>query len=204
GVTYPTLAEDCAPGQTLLLDDGRLELVIDSIEGTRIHTRVTIGGTLSSSKGINLRGGGLSAPALTEKDYQDMKTAARINLDFLAISFPRSGHDIRFARQAALDHGCTARIVAKVERAEAVATDEALDDITLSSDVVMVARGDLGVEIGDAELIGVQKQMILRARQLNRVVITATQMMESMIDSPLPTRAEVFDVANAVLDGTDA
>ncbi len=204
GVTYPTLAEDCAPGQTLLLDDGRLELVIDSIEGTRIHTRVAIGGTLSSSKGINLRGGGLSAPALTAKDYQDMKTAARLNLDFLAISFPRSGDDIRFARQAALDHGCTARIVAKVERAEAVATDEALDDIILASDVVMVARGDLGVEIGDAELIGVQKQMILRARQLNRVVITATQMMESMIDSPLPTRAEVFDVANAVLDGTDA
>lgn len=204
GVTYPPLAEDCEAGQTLLLDDGRLELLIERIEGSRIVTTVTTGGVLHPNKGINLRGGGLSAPALTEKDYRDLKTAARLNLDYLAISFPRSGDDMRFARQAAEDVGCMARIVAKVERAEAVASDATLDDIILASDAVMVARGDLGVEIGDAELIGVQKKMILRARQLNRVVITATQMMETMIENSLPTRAEVFDVANAVLDGTDA
>ena len=201
GVTYERLPSDCQPGQTLLLDDGRLELVIDSIEGSAVHTTVTIGGVLSSNKGINLRGGGLSAPALTEKDYRDMAVAAELNLDYLAISFPRSGDDIRFARDQAQQAGCHARIVAKVERAEAVATDE---DIIVASDAVMVARGDLGVEIGDAELIGIQKKMISRARQLNRVVITATQMMETMIESSMPTRAEVFDVANAVLDGTDA
>jgi pyruvate kinase len=204
GVTYPQLAADCQPGQTLLLDDGRLELRIEKIDGSDIITTVSSGGRLSANKGINLRGGGLSAPALTEKDYRDLKTAARLNLDYLAISFPRSGDDIRFARKAAEEAGCNARIVAKVERAEAVASDEVLDDIILAADAVMVARGDLGVEIGDAELIGVQKKMILRARQLNRVVITATQMMETMIDNSLPTRAEVFDVANAVLDGTDA
>jgi len=204
GVTYPQLVQDCLPGQTLLLDDGRLELMIETVDDNCIHTRVTSGGILSANKGINLRGGGLSAPALTEKDFQDLKTAARLNLDYLAVSFPRSGDDIRFARNAAEEFGCRARIVAKIERAEAVASDEALDDIIEASDAVMVARGDLGVEIGDAELIGVQKKIILRARQLNRVVITATQMMETMIESPLPTRAEVFDVANAVLDGTDA
>ena len=204
GVTYPQLADDCKPGQTLLLDDGRLELHIDAVDGGRITTTVQLGGVLSSNKGINLRDGGLSAPALTDKDYADLAVAAELDLDYLAISFPRSGDDIRFAREKAEAAGCQARIVAKVERAEAVATDAALDDIITASDAVMVARGDLGVEIGDAELIGIQKKMILRARQLNRVVITATQMMETMIDSPLPTRAEVFDVANAVLDGTDA
>ncbi len=204
GVTYPALVEDCHPGQTLLLDDGRLELVIDRIRGSCIETRVVFGGTLSANKGINLRGGGLSAPALTDKDYRDLEMAATLDLDYLAVSFPRSGDDIRLARRAAEKAGCNARIVAKVERAEAVASDEALDGIIHASDAVMVARGDLGVEIGDAELIGVQKKMILRAREFNRVVITATQMMETMIENPLPTRAEVFDVANAVLDGTDA
>src|SRR5690606_21876952 len=138
------------------------------------------------------------------RSYADIRLAAELDVDYLAVSFPRSGDDIRFARQAAQAAGCRARIVAKVERAEAVASDAALDDIISVADAVMVARGDLGVEIGDAELIGIQKKMILRARQLNRVVITATQMMETMIESPLPTRAEVFDVANAVLDGTDA
>ena len=204
GVTYPALVDDCRPGQVLLLDDGRLELVIEDIRDGRIHTRVRTGGLLSANKGINLLGGGLSAPALTDKDYADIRLAAELGVDYLAVSFPRSGDDIRFARQAARDAGCRARIVAKVERAEAVASDAALDDIIIAADAVMVARGDLGVEIGDAELIGIQKKMILRARQLNRVVITATQMMETMIESPLPTRAEVFDVANAVLDGTDA
>jgi len=204
GVTYPQLAEDCKEGQTLLLDDGRLELLIERIEGKEIHTRVTTGGTLYSNKGINLRGGGLSAPALTDKDYSDIKIAAELNVDYLAISFPRTGDDIRFARQAALDANCQARLVAKVERAEAVASEETLIDIIDASDAVMVARGDLGVEIGDAELIGVQKKMIHLARKHNRVVITATQMMETMIENSLPTRAEAFDVANAVLDGTDA
>ncbi len=204
GVTYPALTEDCHPGQYLLLDDGRLELEIERVQGSRIETRVVQGGTLSANKGINLRGGGLSAPALTDKDYRDLAIATELDLDYLAVSFPRSGDDVRLARRAAEQAGCDARIVAKVERAEAVASDEALDSIIHASDAVMVARGDLGVEIGDAELIGVQKKMILRARQLNRVVITATQMMETMIDNPMPTRAEVFDVANAVLDGTDA
>jgi len=204
GVTYAALIDDCKPGQLLLLDDGRLELSIDRVESGKVITRVRTGGLLSANKGINLLGGGLSAPALTDKDYSDIRLAAELEVDFLAVSFPRSGDDIRFARKAAEEAGCMARIVAKVERAEAVATDAALDDIIIASDVVMVARGDLGVEIGDAELIGIQKKMILRARQLNRTVITATQMMETMIESPLPTRAEVFDVANAVLDGTDA
>ncbi|HEY8384684.1 MAG TPA: pyruvate kinase [Porticoccaceae bacterium] len=204
GVTYPALIHDCRPGQTLLLDDGRLELAIQAIEGNRIVTRVSSGGTLYPGKGINLLGGGLSAPALTDKDFNDIRLATELEVDYLAISFPRSGDDIRTARQAAQEAGCQARIVAKVERAEAVASDEALDDIIVASDGVMVARGDLGVEIGDAELIGIQKKMIQRARQLNRFVITATQMMETMIENPLPTRAEVFDVANAVLDGTDA
>lgn len=204
GVTYPQLASDCRAGQVLLLDDGRLELTIEKVEGSKLYTKTLIGGKLSSNKGINLRDGGLSAPALTDKDYADMKCAATIDLDYLAISFPRSADDMNLARKAAESEGCFAKLVAKVERAEAVADDETLDKIILASDAVMVARGDLGVEIGDAELIGVQKKMIRRARQLNRIVVTATQMMETMIDSSLPTRAEVFDVANAVLDGTDA
>ncbi|MCG6395945.1 pyruvate kinase, partial [Vibrio alginolyticus] len=140
----------------------------------------------------------------TEKDKEDIKTAARINVDYLAVSFPRSAEDLHYARRLARDAGCEAMIVSKVERAEAVATDQVMDEIILASDVVMVARGDLGVEIGDPELVGVQKKLIRRSRQLNRVVITATQMMESMITNPMPTRAEVMDVANAVLDGTDA
>ncbi|MFN6885251.1 pyruvate kinase, partial [Proteus mirabilis] len=159
---------------------------------------------LSNNKGINKLGGGLSAEALTEKDKQDIITAAKIGVDYLAVSFPRTGEDLNYARRLARDAGCECQIVAKVERAEAVANDEIIDEIILASDVVMVARGDLGVEIGDPELVGVQKKLIRRARQLNRVVITATQMMESMITNPMPTRAEVMDVANAVLDGTDA
>ncbi len=203
GVTYPALAEDCHAGQVLLLDDGRIELLITEIDRTRIRTRTLIGGLLSSSKGINLRDGGLSAPALTEKDIADIELAVKLDLDYLAVSFPRSVEDIQLARKAMRDAGCKAKLVSKIERAEAVADDAILDEMIRMSDAVMVARGDLGVEIGDSELIGVQKKMIKRARHLNRVVITATQMMESMIESPLPTRAEVFDVANAVLDGTD-
>lgn len=204
GVLYKDLANDCEPGSRLLLDDGRIELEVVSTSGGRIETCVVLGGMLSSNKGINLAGGGLSAPALTEKDYRDMQTAADIGVDFLAISFPKTADDMILARQAADRIGFKGKLVAKIERAESLSTPEILDDLIRASDIVMVARGDLGVEIGDAALVGVQKRIILRARQLNRAVITATQMMESMIESPLPTRAEVSDVANAVLDGTDA
>ncbi|MFT5720631.1 MAG: pyruvate kinase [Motiliproteus sp.] len=204
GLDYKALPQDLKPQDLLLLDDGRIQLRVETIEGSQIKTRVTIGGQLSDNKGINKKGGGLSAEALTDKDKADILTAAKIGVDYLAVSFPRNGADIQYARELALAAGLNTRIVAKVERAESVSTPEAMDEIILASDVVMVARGDLGVEIGDAELVGVQKSLIRRARQLNRVVITATQMMESMIYSPMPTRAEVMDVANAVLDGTDA
>ncbi|MBC3764584.1 pyruvate kinase [Neptunicella marina] len=204
GIDYKALPQDVESGDILLLDDGRIQLRVESVDGNKVLTEVTVGGKLSNNKGINRLGGGLSADALTEKDKEDIKTAAKMNVDYLAVSFPRNGDDLRYARELAVAAGCNAKICAKVERAEAVQTDEAMDDIIEASDAVMVARGDLGVEIGDAELVGVQKKLIARSRQLNKVVITATQMMESMIDSPMPTRAEVMDVANAVLDGTDA
>lgn len=204
GLDYKTLPQDVVPGDILLLDDGRVQLKVLSTEGAKVFTEVTVGGPLSNNKGINKLGGGLSADALTEKDKTDIILAARIGVDYLAVSFPRSSADLNYARELAQQAGLKAKIVAKVERAETVANDEAMDDIILASDVIMVARGDLGVEIGDPELVGVQKKLIRRSRQLNRVVITATQMMESMISNPMPTRAEVMDVANAVLDGTDA
>lgn len=204
GCDYKTLADDVIVGDRLLLDDGRLVLEVSAIEGQEIHTRVVVGGKLSNNKGINKQGGGLSAAALTEKDKRDIKTSIEIGVDYLAVSFPRSAADMQEARQLLGEEGKEIGLVAKIERAEAVADDEILDGIIKASEAVMVARGDLGVEIGDAQLIGVQKRMIKRARSLNRAVITATQMMETMISAPLPTRAEVFDVANAVLDGTDA
>ncbi|WP_026375164.1 pyruvate kinase [Aestuariibacter salexigens] len=204
GIDYKALPQDVGAGDILLLDDGRIQLEVTGVEGAKVHTKVTVGGKLSNNKGINRLGGGLSAEALTEKDKQDIVTAAKIGVDYLAVSFPRCGADMEYARKLAKQAGCNAYLVAKVERAEAVATEEAITDIIEASDAVMVARGDLGVEIGDAELVGVQKKLIARSRQLNKVVITATQMMESMIDNPMPTRAEVMDVANAVLDGTDA
>ena len=204
GIDYKNLPADLVPGDILLLDDGRIQLKVLTVEGSKVFTNVTVGGPLSNNKGINKLGGGLSAEALTDKDRADIVTAARIGVDYLAVSFPRCGDDLHVARRLAQEAGCEAKIVAKVERAEAVASQEAMDDIILACDVVMVARGDLGVEIGDPELVGIQKALIRRARQLNRAVITATQMMESMITNPMPTRAEVMDVANAVLDGTDA
>ncbi|MEX7631120.1 pyruvate kinase [Serratia marcescens] len=204
GIDYKGLPADVVPGDVLLLDDGRVQLKVLEVQGMKVFTEVTVGGPLSNNKGINKLGGGLSAEALTEKDKADIVTAAKIGVDYLAVSFPRTGEDLNYARRLARDAGCNAKIVSKVERAEAVCSDEAMDDIILASDVVMVARGDLGVEIGDPELVGIQKKLIRRARTLNRAVITATQMMESMITNPMPTRAEVMDVANAVLDGTDA
>jgi pyruvate kinase len=169
----------------------------------RVNCTVVVGGALSNNKGINLLGGGLSAAALTDKDKEDIKTVALMQCDYVAISFPRCAEDLHEARRLLEAEGCYAGIVSKVERAEAIVPD-VMDEIILASDAVMVARGDLGVEIGDANLPAVQKILIKRARELNRVAITATQMMESMIENPIPTRAEVFDVANAVYDGTDA
>lgn len=204
GVDYPELARDCSVGDTLLLNDGLIELRVQAIDGDRITCEVIAGGPLSNNKGINRQGGGLTAAALTDKDRDDILLAARLDLDYLALSFPRSAADVEQARQLYRDAGGLGGMVAKIERAEAVAHPETLDAIIRASDGVMVARGDLAVEIGDAALVGVQKQIIARARALDRFVITATQMMESMISSPQPTRAEVSDVANAVLDGTDA
>ncbi len=204
GLDYKELPNDVTTDDVLLLDDGRVQLKVTSVSGCRVNTVVTVGGPLSNNKGINKKGGGLSAEALTEKDKQDILLAAELKVDYLAVSFPRNGEDMKYARRLARDAGLEANLVAKVERAETVSSQENIDDIILASDTVMVARGDLGVEIGDPELVGVQKQLIKSARALNRTVITATQMMESMISAPMPTRAEVMDVANAVLDGTDA
>ncbi|WP_286240051.1 pyruvate kinase [Neptuniibacter halophilus] len=203
-VDYPDLIRDCACSDILLLDDGRIQMEVIDTSASALHCRVLNGGVLSDNKGINKLGGGLSAPALTEKDKQDIETAVALDLDYLAVSFPRSEEDLLIARKLIDQAGGRCELVAKIERAEVVRDDAVLDAIILASDAIMVARGDLGVEIGDAALIGSQKKIIRRAVELNRVVITATQMMESMIDNPMPTRAEVFDVANAVLDGTDA
>ncbi|PNH89898.1 pyruvate kinase [Vibrio diazotrophicus] len=206
GLDYPQLIQDLNCEDILLLDDGRVQLKVLEVnkQDELVITQVINNGKLSNRKGINLLGGGLSAPALTEKDKQDILTAAKLKADFLAISFPRNGADIDYARELAVKAGCNAQIVAKVERAEVVSSVEAMDDIIHASDVIMVARGDLGVEIGDARLPNVQKALITRSKHLGKPVITATQMMESMIENPLPTRAEVLDVANAVIDGTDA
>ena len=201
GLDYPELTHDVGPGAILLLDDGLIRLAVESVDGPRIVTRVVVGGTLSNNKGINRMGGGLSAPALTPKDMDDMKTAAQLEADYLAVSFPKSKEDMYMARQLMRAAGGRAMLVAKIERAEAI---PALEEIIDASDAIMVARGDLAVEVGNAAVPGLQKRMIRAARERNKVTITATQMMESMIHNPVPTRAEVSDVANAVLDGTDA
>jgi pyruvate kinase len=201
GLDYRNLPNDVRPGDTLLLDDGRIVLGVSSVRGPRIHCVVEQGGVLSNNKGINRKGGGLTAPALTEKDRRDIRLAAELKADFLGVSFPRSGADIRWARDLMQKAGGRALMVAKIERAEAVT---ALEDILDAADCIMVARGDLAVEVGDAVVPALQKRMIRLARERNRITITATQMMESMISNPIPTRAEVSDVANAVLDGTDA
>ena len=201
GLDYPELIDDVSPGDVLLLDDGRVVMDIERIEGTEIHCRLRHDSELSNNKGINKQGGGLSAPALTPKDMEDIKTAASLNVDYVAVSFPKSGSDMRLAKELLHEAGSDALVIAKIERVEAV---ENLEDILHATDGVMVARGDLAVEVGDAAVPALQKRIIRMAREHNKFVITATQMMESMIHSPVPTRAEVSDVANAVLDGTDA
>ncbi len=204
GTTHRRLAAEVACGDVLVLGDGLIELEVTGTQGQRVDCRVLSGGSLDANKGINKRGGGLSAPALTAKDKTDLAFACRVGVDYIGVSFPRSAADIEQARQLIADEEATCGLVAKLERTEAVADAATLDAIILASDAVMVARGDLGIEIGDAALMGMQKKIINRARALNRSVITATQMMESMITNPRPTRAEVMDVANAVVDGTDA
>jgi pyruvate kinase len=201
GLDYRELVNDVAPGSVLLLDDGLIKLEVETVDGPRIVTRVVLGGTLSNNKGINRMGGGLSAPALTQKDMEDVKLAAQLEADYLAVSFPKSKEDMYMARQLVRAARGRAMLIAKIERAEAI---PALEEIIDASDGIMVARGDLAVEVGNAAVPGLQKRMLRAARERNKLTITATQMMESMIHNPVPTRAEVSDVANAVLDGTDA
>ncbi|WP_288842298.1 pyruvate kinase [uncultured Deefgea sp.] len=201
GLDYKELPNDVESGVVLLLDDGKVKLQVDHVEGPKVFTTVLVGGTLSNNKGINRQGGGLTAPALTAKDMDDIKVAAKLRADYVAVSFPKSGADMYMARTLLRAAGSKALLIAKIERTEAIGN---LEDILTASDGIMVARGDLAVEVGDAAVPALQKRMIKAARAMNKLTITATQMMESMISSPVPTRAEVSDVANAVLDGTDA
>ncbi len=201
GVSYLGLPQDVRIGSELMLDDGLIVLKVERIDGQNIHCTVVTGGRLSDRKGLNLRGGGLSIPGLAESDKADIERAAEWQVDFLAVSFPRNAEDLEHARTLLRQAGGQAAIVAKIERHEAI---ENLESVVEASDVVLVARGDLGVEIDEAELPGLQKRIIRTALEHNRAVITATQMMQSMVENPIPTRAEVLDVANAVIDGTDA
>ncbi len=205
GLDYKELPRDVKPGDTLLLNDGLLKLTVDAVRGDEVHTTVVVGGDLSNNKGINKAGGGLTAPALTAKDMEDIKTAMSFQCEYLAVSFPKNSTDMEMARQLANVAGEPYRhkpgMIAKIERSEAIPV---LESILRASDGIMVARGDLAVEVGNAAVPALQKRMIKMAREMDKVVITATQMMESMIVNPVPTRAEVSDVANAVLDGTDA
>ena len=201
GVTYKGLAGDVKPGDLLLLDDGLITMTVRRIDKNRIQCEVEEGGELSSRKGINLKGGGLSIPGLDQRDKEDIRRAATMNADYVAVSFPRNAEDMNKARELLRAAGSHARLISKIERTEAI---ENLEEIIEASHAALVARGDLGVEIGDAELPGLQKQIISKALHQNRVAITATQMMQSMVESPIPTRAEVLDVANAVIDGSDA
>jgi len=203
GLDYRELPQDVKVGDVLLLDDGKIVFEVTRVVGSEIHNRVRHGGVLSNNKGINRGGGGLTAPALTTKDMEDIRIAANLYADYLAVSFPKSGKDMYMARELLRAAGGKALLIAKIERAEAVQR-QAFEDILGACDGIMVARGDLAVEVGDASVPALQKRMIHLAREQNRLTITATQMMESMIASPVPTRAEVSDVANAVLDGTDA
>ena len=201
GLDYKELPEDVRPADILLLNDGLIKLEVVAVKGSAITTRVIIGGVLSNNKGINRQGGGLTASALTAKDMDDIRTSVKLGADYIAVSFPKSGEDMYTARQLLKASRGNALLIAKIERAEAITN---LADILNASDGIMVARGDLAVEVGNARIPGLQKKMIRMALDANKLTITATQMMESMIHNPVPTRAEVSDVANAVLDGTDA
>ncbi|WP_394781787.1 pyruvate kinase, partial [Undibacterium sp.] len=205
GLDYKALPRDVRPNDVLLLNDGLIVLIVDKIAGSEIHTTVRIGGELSNNKGINRQGGGLTAPALTAKDMEDIKTAMSFQADYIAVSFPKNATDMEMARQlsniAGEAYGHKPMMIAKIERAEAIPL---LQEILDASDGIMVARGDLAVEVGNAAVPALQKRMIKMARASNKLAITATQMMESMIVNAVPTRAEVSDVTNAVLDGTDA
>jgi pyruvate kinase len=205
GLDYKELPRDVKAGDVLLLNDGLIVLTVDAVKGEQVHTTVKLGGELSNNKGINKQGGGLTAPALTAKDMEDIRTAMSFQADYVAVSFPKNATDMEMARQlcnvAAAEFGHKPGLIAKIERAEAIPN---LESILQASDGIMVARGDLAVEVGNAAVPALQKRMIRLAREHDKVVITATQMMESMITNPVPTRAEVSDVANAVLDGTDA
>lgn len=206
GVSYlcATLAASCGPGRILMLDDGRVQLEVVSVSGNAIKTKVIAGTKLSSRKGLNLKGGGLAEDALTPKDMRDMAFAATQNLDYMCVSFPSKAQDMVDARAKLDEIGCSTKLIAKLERAEVVASEAIIDEMINSCDGVMVARGDLAVEVGFEAVTSFQKQIVARSRTLNKPVIVATQMMESMIDSPVPTRAEVSDVANAVFDYADA
>jgi pyruvate kinase len=205
GLDYKALPGEVKAGDVLLLNDGLIVITVDAVKGEQVHTTVKLGGELSNNKGINKQGGGLTAPALTAKDMDDIRTAMSFQADFVAVSFPKNAVDMELARQlcnvAAAEYGHKPGLIAKIERAEAIPK---LEEILLASDGIMVARGDLAVEVGNAAVPALQKRMIKLAREHDKFVITATQMMESMITNPVPTRAEVSDVANAVLDGTDA
>ncbi|QMT61733.1 pyruvate kinase [Legionella sp. PC997] len=200
-VAYPDLARELAPEDHLLLNDGLVELEVMSISGSKIHCRVIEGGGLSDLKGLNRKGGGLAARTMTDKDKRDLRTAIEAEVDYISLSFVKDAEDIRHARRLMTEFGKKIPVIAKIERTEAL---HYLTEIIQEADAIMVARGDLGVEIGAAEVPAIQKHIIGEARRLDKVVITATQMMESMINNPQPTRAEVSDVANAILDGTDA
>ena len=201
-VIYPDLCNELAVNDRLLLDDGLIELAVTAVKSPLIECVVIEGGVLSNNKGINRKGGGLAAGALTDKDRIDMAAAVVAGVDYIILSFVKDASDIRSTRQLLKKLGAKyIPIVAKIERTEAL---EHLEEIIYEADAIMVARGDLGVEIGAAEVPAIQKRIIEQTRRLNKIVITATQMMESMIKLPQPTRAEVSDVANAILDGTDA
>ena len=205
GLDYKSLPQEVKAGDVLLLNDGLIVIIVDAVKGDAVHTTVKLGGELSNNKGINKQGGGLTAPALTAKDMDDIRTAMSFQADYVAVSFPKNATDMEMARQlcnvAAAEYNHKPGLIAKIERAEAIPR---LEEILLASDGIMVARGDLAVEVGNAVVPALQKRMIKLAREHDKFVITATQMMESMITNPVPTRAEVSDVANAVLDGTDA
>ena len=205
GLDYKELPQDVKPGDLLLLNDGLILMEVEAVKGQAVHCKVNQGGELSNNKGINKKGGGLTAPALTAKDMEDIKTAMSFQADYVAVSFPQNATDMEMARQlcnvAAAEYGHKPHLIAKIERAEAIPR---LEEILRASDSIMVARGDLAIEVGNAAVPALQKRMIKMAHEMDKTVITATHMMESMINNPMPTRAEVSDVANAVLDGSDA